>query len=116
MGSAVTIHPSIIEENTGINLTKESNMLQDQQPPQVEHLNAPFGDVKLSRLLLALHHNICLMFNGLCQLSHHLCPIVSPLGLGNISILSFIVIFKCNDKSISKRFFSIVVSPAQYYR
>ena len=47
MGSAVTIHPSIIEENTGINLTKESNMLQDQQPPQVEHLNAPSGDVKV---------------------------------------------------------------------
>ena len=38
------------------------------------------------------------------------------IGLGNISILSFIVIFKCHDKSISKRFFSIVVSPAQYYR
>ena len=41
--------------------------------------------------------------------------IVNALGLGNISILSFIVIFKCHDKSISKRFFSIVVSPAQYY-
>ena len=47
MGSAVTIHPSITEEKTGINLTKESNMLQDQQPPLVEHLNAPSGDVKV---------------------------------------------------------------------
>ena len=41
--------------------------------------------------------------------------IYKAVGLGNISILLFIVIFKCHDKLISKRFFSIVVSPAQYY-
>ena len=35
------------------------------------------------------------------------------LGLGNISVLSFIVILKCHD---NKDFFSIVVSSAQYYR
>ena len=38
------------------------------------------------------------------------------LELGNITILSYIVILKCHDNRYRRNFFSIVISPMQYYR
>ena len=40
----------------------------------------------------------------------------SPLELGDIMILSFIVILKCHDNRNRKEIFNIVISPTRYYR
>ena len=37
------------------------------------------------------------------------------LELGNIMILSYIVILKCHDNRYRRDFFSIVILPIQYY-
>ena len=58
-------------------------------------------------LLFGQHH-----FNKFY--SYIFCAIL--VGLGNISVLSFIVILKCHDNRYQKYFFSIVISSAQYYR
>ena len=41
---------------------------------------------------------------------------VKLLELGNITILSYIVILKCHDNRYRRDFFSIVISPMRYYR
>ena len=38
------------------------------------------------------------------------------LELGNIMILSFIVILKCHDNRNRREIFNIVISPTRYYR
>ena len=38
------------------------------------------------------------------------------IELGNIMILSFIVILKCHDNRNRREIFNIVISPTQYYR
>ena len=39
----------------------------------------------------------------------------TPVGLDNISVLSFIVILKCHDNRYRKDFSVSSISPAQYY-
>ena len=51
----------------------------------------------------------------LSNLSTVLAPLTT-LELGNITILSYIVILKCHDNRYRRDFFSIVISPMQYYR
>ena len=41
--------------------------------------------------------------------------IIHALGLGNIWILSFIVILKCHNNRYQRDFFSIIKLPAQNY-
>ena len=40
----------------------------------------------------------------------------SEVELGNIMILSFIVILKCHDNRNQREIFDIVISPTRYYR
>ena len=44
------------------------------------------------------------------------CSYYSLVELGNIMILSFIVILKCHDNQNQREIFNIVISPTRYYR
>ena len=81
-------------------------------------LNVLCGVVSVSASELVRYFNFVHLISKVMVQSGIVPPLILiiQLELGNITILSYIVILKCHDNRYRRDFFSIVISPMQYYR